>query len=756
MYNNKMDFPLGVIPEAFPTVVKTDFMYDAGKIEAAAIAVQIRSDKAPRTGVPTKPGHTWVADQRAKKGGYFRKLRPGQKDPSLVKGANGQPVPAKSGGGGAIGAAAGAGLATALTAAIAAGGAAALQQQQQEQQKQQEQEKTKEAIATGAKVAAGVGATALAVKAARTETGREIGDAFKIVGSAMASNALNSQELDPIIDKLPISAGLKEKAKGTIGGAKVALATNILAGSGYRIADVDKDNNIGHWEHKDGHVASIGSVGSHSFMMNTTKEKGKENSYSTNFTVDMGFQQKKVTSQEGKKLIGITKASFAKQMAKLPDGAIVYANPYQDDEKGEAREKIYKKYGFTTNDKKGGLWAQVQGGKLTAPPDSGADAAKKKDKKDKTDSLDDAILLYVYGQIRFDAYIDAREDALKRVNVPAKGDRDAYSYTRDVGDRVNVRQELKQPNRQYRLSGNNFVNQIDFMKIKIDPNAVAKAEEHRRAGGHANSVWPISLGDRAHLYKPVDWNDPGNTTQTEAASEVLLSSMARIVGIPCQYARLTPKALDTMRPEIPAPGVVIEKIAGAKTMFDQDLWNTSEHTRLPLDSKDGKARKYFDKMLEHPDLAKIAALDTFTMNTDRHASNIMVTNDESGSPRYGGKRYHAIDNGSAYVPVPGADPLGALSKEMVNLGDAYKGDRVRKENLKLYVNTLQFLSTEYPVAKIQAQMAQLNTAIDPYEVDVIRPVANSGKAEATMAQSIAATHRGAQKVVNAAKMAGLK
>jgi hypothetical protein len=59
-------------------------MYEVGKLDALAIAVRIRSDKAPRTGVPTKPGHTWVEDRRVEGGGYFRKLPPGKKDATKV------------------------------------------------------------------------------------------------------------------------------------------------------------------------------------------------------------------------------------------------------------------------------------------------------------------------------------------------------------------------------------------------------------------------------------------------------------------------------------------------------------------------------------------------------------------------------------------------------------------------------------------------------------------------------------------------
>jgi hypothetical protein len=764
-----------------------------GKIAASdnldSIYWQARADAVnARTGVPTKPGYTWVADKRAAKGGYFRKLRPGQPDPNAAKGANAQPQPgggqqpkvpakqpaaAKSGGGGNIGGAvAGGALAAAVTAAIAAGGTAAgikiLEQQQEEEDRKKTVETVKKLAAGSALATTALAASHLAPDDLKKQIAESMDFSVSVThavvktGIAQASIQYNQIDVDPLINALPFNEELKTKAKNLVGQSKIAVVANIMELTGYTLDGIDEKNNLSHWSHPSGKGGySIGSAGSHSFLMGTRKitdnaARGASDAYETAFSVDFGHDQKKVSSAEGKKIISLAKASFINQASKLPNGSLIGVEAYADDKKGEARNNIYQKFGFKPS-KRGGLWAEIQNGKIVGSEKKGKSKKPAQEVKEDSLSLDDSILLYLYGKDRFDAYIEAREDALKRVNVPAKGDRDAYSYTREVGDKVNVRPDLKQ-NPGLRLSSNNFFSQLDFVRIKTSPAAITEAEAARAAGAHANSVWPMTIGDVPYLYKPVMGETTNNTTRKEGATEVLLSAMARVAGIPSQSARLVPKALDAMRPDLPAPGVAIKKIAKSRTLLDDEPEHPNPDTYLPMEEVNMKPRRYLNKMLSHPDLAKIAALDTFTMNIDRHGGNIMVTDDETGSPKYGGKRYHAIDNGAAYEPMMGGSPHDILAKEILNMGDRYKGDRVRKENLKLYVNTLKYLSNEYPVAKIQAHMAQLNTAIDPYDEGSLGLEAvsdRSARREASTMKTIAATHRGAQKVLNAAKMIGV-
>jgi hypothetical protein len=85
-----------------------------------------RYDKALRTGVPTKPGHTWVEDRTVKGGGYFRKLATGET-------AKGSKPPQSAGGG--VAAKIGLGSLAALAATGLAAAATSKQQKQEGQDK---------------------------------------------------------------------------------------------------------------------------------------------------------------------------------------------------------------------------------------------------------------------------------------------------------------------------------------------------------------------------------------------------------------------------------------------------------------------------------------------------------------------------------------------------------------------------------------------------------------------------------------------
>ena len=191
--------------------------------------------------------------------------------------------------------------------------------------------------------------------------------------SQKSIRALSSDQVKRGLNKIPGKLG--EDARSLVGDAKLAAAKMGLSAQGAVCKSVNIKDNFSTWVNKDGTHLSVGSIGDSllTFGAQRKGEVGGFPQFGLGFTIDTTYDAKGgMPPSQASKVIRTTRSMFKDQMAQLPENAVLFAVPHQDDGKGGKRKSIYESMGFTSLNKNGvkgdRLWALKNQGKFTRIP----------------------------------------------------------------------------------------------------------------------------------------------------------------------------------------------------------------------------------------------------------------------------------------------------------------------------------------------------------------------------------------------------
>ena len=261
----------------------------------------------------------------------------------------------------------------------------------------------------------------------------------------------------------------------------------------------------------------------------------------------------------------------------------------------------------------------------------------------------------------------------------------------------------------------------------------------------------------------IDWGDV-----KMLVNEVLASQSAQIIDLPSQSTKLIPPRLNApflSRPSMsrtPIAATMHSRVPGqtfrqlfikSRTASALNALENAEGTEdgskeaaleslkaahdyepglVPLVEKyrdlklDGTADERLEAVIKHPDLARIAAFDSYSLHTDRNTANLMYRKDED--------RFYAIDGGMAFsadwtaIANREMDPEYDYRQESSPLRDRWILDfssALKREidderefspaeisNLNLYAASIQALSEQLPpsaVIEIQSRLMRVAT-----------------------------------------------
>ena len=200
--------------------------------------------------------------------------------------------------------------------------------------------------------------------------------------SQKSIRALSSDQVKRGLEKIPGKLG--EDARRLVGDAKLGAAKMALSTQGATCKSVNLKDNFSTWVNKDGTHLSIGSIGD-SLLTFGSQRKGEVGGFpqfGLGFTIDTSYDSKGgMPPSQASKVIRTTRSMFKDQMDQLPENAVLFAVPHQDDGKGGKRKSVYESVGFTSLNSQGvkgdRLWALKNQSKFTKiPPEQSEYIAK--------------------------------------------------------------------------------------------------------------------------------------------------------------------------------------------------------------------------------------------------------------------------------------------------------------------------------------------------------------------------------------------
>ena len=179
---------------------------------------------------------------------------------------------------------------------------------------------------------------------------------FKIKESVLSAGYKytieNGDAFDASVKGMKLNKEDEKNILGLAGGTKAFLASQLLEGRGFKVVDVDKENNSYTYKNAEtGDLTTVGSAGSNVFTFGS-KLKSRVKGfplYEVGFKVNESFSRKDggVDRSDAVKIIRMTKNAYAKHMELLPADCILQCEAWNGDEAGAKRQSIYEKEGFT-------------------------------------------------------------------------------------------------------------------------------------------------------------------------------------------------------------------------------------------------------------------------------------------------------------------------------------------------------------------------------------------------------------------------
>ena len=168
----------------------------------------------------------------------------------------------------------------------------------------------------------------------------------------------------------------------------------------------------------------------------------------------------------------------------------------------------------------------------------------------------------------------------------------------------------------------------------------------------------------------------------KASKEVLVSDIAKGSGVPHVDVKLVVGGTAPATLQSLAIGEELDKTPQGKTL---NIQQGSPDSNIIF------SRKNLESMSAHPDLAKIAALDTFIGNPDRHNRNIFYDKKND--------RYTAIDSEFAFYK-DGAKPANEYFSKL----DFATLSPKEMQGVRIYLDTLKSLSSKNPPSATKSKM----------------------------------------------------
>jgi hypothetical protein len=237
-----------------------------------------------------------------------------------------------------------------------------------------------------------------------------------------------------------------------------------------------------------------------------------------------------------------------------------------------------------------------------------------------------------------------------------------------------------------------FVSQQEFRRLTLSHD--------NEEPGFNSSYFVKDPKGKLYLYKEAV---PQGLDDT--AAEILVSELAESAGILANRTRLVPASLESRFKKAGAeagtlhsivPGVALNKDPKIRGMEDADELCLEMDDTSPASNED-----CVRSLIQHPDLARIAALDVFTSNLDRHRGNYFYHESKH--------QFHAIDLGGSFTVPNGiastfAKTVHSMSYDLEDL-TSYE-----RRNLKVFADTLAQLKQENPPASLQNRLMRYTMA----------------------------------------------
>lgn len=173
------------------------------------------------------------------------------------------------------------------------------------------------------------------------------------LGGLAAIKGLSSKQVSDGIERLPEE--WRPKARNLVGKAKAGAAQIQLESQGFKIKDIDEDNNFSIWRNQKGDIRMVSSVDDTLINFNAKRvrqgnffEGTGRPTYDVAFLTDQSFDQKQnIDPESGTRVISRVRQLFDQARQEMPRGEVILTNtPYKNDGKGEARAAIYKRARF--------------------------------------------------------------------------------------------------------------------------------------------------------------------------------------------------------------------------------------------------------------------------------------------------------------------------------------------------------------------------------------------------------------------------
>jgi hypothetical protein len=282
-----------------------------------------------------------------------------------------------------------------------------------------------------------------------------------------------------------------------------------------------------------------------------------------------------------------------------------------------------------------------------------------------------------------DAWAQYREDAAKR--SPKDRGLVKQEITNKHGEQQTVwKKPVPQQNPHQRRQS--IVSAADFNRIQ--PAKI----EGLGAAATFNETQGVSLDGKNYVLKTTKLS-----SFSTAAHEMVVADLGRLVGVPVNRVRLVPTTALNRPDRAATLHEVVPGISAKQAPIAQQVDTFGLGLKVDKYTPKSSALQRISRALQHPDLARISALDLFVGQTDRNLGNLIY------DPKT--DRYTAIDNEHAYDPAPQPMPLYEAGQDAPN--------QVPSLSLKEILAGV----SNHPVGLPSERMAQAFTAADDAELD---------------------------------------
>lgn len=197
-------------------------------------------------------------------------------------------------------------------------------------------------------------------------------------------------------------------------------------------------------------------------------------------------------------------------------------------------------------------------------------------------------------------------------------------------------------------------------------------------------------------------------------SEMLASEIGQAAGVPVNVTKLVPRNLSSDFKEAGEIATMHQIVPGkslwklTRNQYSTKIGPTWKGGNLVRSGRENSQSAIGRGILQHPDIARIAALDVFTANRDRHLGNIFLDPTTN--------RMAGIDMGLGFTQ----DVSSEFHKAMEGLkktGELSGLSRAKSQNLDIFYDQLQVLKDKFPLSVVKEKFTVYAVAANANKVD---------------------------------------